>query len=164
MKTLLAIRHAKSGWDDPGLADHDRPLNKRGLRDAPEMGDRLSSMGLHPDIMLTSTANRAQTTALIIAEALSFPGDSILKKPSIYEATAPALLKIVQKIDEDATTAMIFGHNPGMHEFASELLRKKDAKDLKDFPTLAIAWMELDVEHWGEAEWGCARLIHFLRP
>ena len=112
MKTLLLVRHAKSSWDHPGVDDHDRPLNARGRRDAPEMGRRLAERGLVPDRILSSTALRARTTAQLIAEGLGFDVDRIILDERLYAASADEVLRVIGEIDGDVGTAMVVGHNP----------------------------------------------------
>ena len=161
MKTLFVIRHAKSSWDDTSLSDHDRPLNERGLRDAVRMGKALKDRGVQPDVILSSTANRARTTASMIAEALEFPDSDITEGDQWYLAPAKLWLRSVQQIDEDASAAMIFGHNPGMHDFAEQILENES---ISRFPTLAVAHLEWDLSYWGEIDWRTARLAELLLP
>jgi len=87
-KELLLVRHAKSSWDDPSLDDHDRPLNERGLRNAPEMGKRLQGSGIRPGVWISSTALRAITTAEVMAEQIGFPIDQIQRCKDLSHASA----------------------------------------------------------------------------
>lgn len=147
MKTLLLVRHAKSSWDHPGVDDHDRPLNARGRRDAPEMGRRLAERGLVPDRILSSTALRARTTAQLIAEGLGFDVDRIILDERLYAASADEVLRVIGEIDGDVGTAMVVGHNP---ETAS--LAHRFSSDIHEMPTCAVAELAFDVDAWYELE------------
>ncbi len=161
MKELLLIRHAKSDWDHPGLADHDRPLNARGLRDAPAMAAALKQRGVRPDRIVSSTAVRAMMTTKRLAEGTGYPEERILRKPELYLAPPAILLAVVRQLDEEDGTVMIIGHNPGMHEASAALSR---GGGLDVFPTLAVARFEIAADYWGLVEWDSARLIEFLTP
>lgn len=161
MKQLLLIRHGKSDWDSPTLSDHDRPLNARGRRDAPRVAEALRSRGVAPDQIATSTAVRAATTAAALAEGLGFSPEAILALPELYLASPRAILRAVQNLDESAGTALVFGHNPGMHETVNLLTA---GPPVDHFPTLAVARIELPNEHWGSVEWGDGRLVELLLP
>ncbi|MEM9015443.1 MAG: histidine phosphatase family protein [Verrucomicrobiota bacterium] len=161
MKELLLIRHAKSSWNSPGLSDHDRPLNGRGERDAPRIAAALEQRGVKPDLVVTSTAVRARTTARMVAEGLSFPIAEIIEVGELYHAFSGEILRVVQTLNEDANCALLFGHNPGMHE-ATDCLSREGGVD--SFPTLATARFELDVDYWGNVEWGSGLLLECLYP
>jgi phosphohistidine phosphatase len=145
MKTLLLVRHGKSSWDHQGLADHDRPLNNRGLRDAPEMGRRLAERGVEPDVILSSTALRARTTAQLMAEALGFDADRVITDERLYAASASEVLGVIQELDDSVGCAMVVGHNP---ETAS--LAKQFSEEIAEMPTCAIAEFTFDVDEWSE--------------
>ena len=161
MKKLAIVRHAKSSWGDASLDDHDRPLNHRGLRVAPLMGDQLAARIGRPDIILSSTALRARTTAGIIAGKLDFADADITDEGQIYLATSTRLLQVLRDIDESHASAMIFGHVPGVHELTNALCRKAS---IHHFPTCAAALVELDIEHWGEIDPATGSLVDFLVP
>ena len=120
-KELLLVRHAKSSWDDPYLDDHDRPLNDRGLRNAPEMGKRLQGWSIRPDVWISSTALRAMTTAEILAKQVGFPPDQIQRSKDLYHASAPDLQEFIAELDDQIDSAMLFGHNPGMTSLVANL-------------------------------------------
>jgi phosphohistidine phosphatase len=161
MKQLLLIRHAKSDWDHPGLSDHDRPLNDRGRRDCPRMAEALRSRGITPDLIVTSTAVRAATTAEAIAGGLGLDTAAIARRSELYLAPPQLILRVIQGLDESAETVLIFGHNPGMHEAVGRLCGDEA---VGDFPTLAVARIELDVDHWGAVEWGDGVLLECIVP
>ncbi|NRB73747.1 MAG: histidine phosphatase family protein [Verrucomicrobiales bacterium] len=161
MKQLLVIRHGKSSWDMNGLSDHDRPLNERGLRDAPRMAAALKENGLVPGHIASSTAVRAATTARMLAEGLGYPEDQIAFDRSIYLASPLEMLRVIQQFDESVETALIFGHNPGMHELVNQFA---SSDWIDSFPTLAVGWLKLDIEFWGEADFGCGSLEAMMTP
>ncbi|MCH8033839.1 MAG: histidine phosphatase family protein [Bacteroidetes bacterium] len=113
MKTLYLARHAKSSWKHPELSDIERPLNKRGKRDAPFIGNLLKEKGVKPDKLISSPAVRAKKTAAVIAEIIGYPKNKILIDKNIYEASSTELINIIQSIDDKYNSVMMFGHNPG---------------------------------------------------
>lgn len=145
MKTLLLVRHAKSSWEHPGTSDHDRPLNDRGLRDAPEMGRRLAARGVRPDVILSSTAVRARTTAELIAEALGFGVGRVITDERLYAASADEVLRVIGELDDEVSCAIVVGHNP---ETASLAHRLSD--EIHEMPTAAVAEFTFDVDAWYE--------------
>src|SRR5918994_6226511 len=112
MKTLLLIRHAKSSWEHSGVSDHDRPLNERGLRDAPLMGRRLAERGVVPDVILSSTALRARATAKLLADALGSGAAHIVTDERLYAASADEVLEVVGELGSEVSCAAVVGHNP----------------------------------------------------
>ncbi len=142
MKTLLILRHAKSSWDNPDLADYDRPLNKRGKRDAPRMGKHIFEQGLVPDQILTSSAKRARKTANKIAKACSFAG-KIKRIDKFYHAPLGVYLETLQTVSEKHQCVMVVGHNPTM-----ELLVRQLTREIATMPTAALAHIELPIQNW----------------
>src|SRR5215470_18877532 len=120
MKTLLVLRHAKSSWNDPALHDHERPLNKRGQRDAPRMGELVREYGLIPDVVISSDAVRARLTAEAVAETARYAGQ-ILLDPHLYMACAADILSLLPTVRENADRVMIVGHNPGLEKLVEQL-------------------------------------------
>ena len=110
-RELCLMRHAKSYWECGWLDDIERPLNERGKRDAPTMGRRLKEDGFSPDLVLSSPASRAYTTARIVTEALGLDPGGILVVEEIYEATTGRLLDIVASVDSRWSRLLLFGHN-----------------------------------------------------
>ncbi|MDF1853112.1 MAG: histidine phosphatase family protein [Verrucomicrobiales bacterium] len=161
MKHLLLARHAKSSWDLSGLSDHDRPLNERGERDVPRMGQALAQRGVKPDLIVSSTANRALTTAEGLAGEFGMEGERLRSFSDLYLAAPSLILRVIQGLDESEDCVLLVGHNPGMHEAASLL---DTASSVSSFPTLAVARFEIDVEFWGEVEWGAGFLVELLTP
>lgn len=143
MKKLILVRHAKSSWDDPALPDHDRPLNDRGQRDAPKMGERLAKRGVLPDLILSSSAVRALTTAQIIAEKIGYDRKAIVVDRRIYGAQVSTLLYLIQELDDAHKQVMLFGHNPELTELAHRF-----SDDIEDMPTCAVVELTFDVKRW----------------
>ena len=142
MKTLLVLRHAKSSWNDPELDDHARPLNKRGRRDGPRMGELMRKYGLMPDIVISSDAVRAQLTADAVAEAARYAGE-VLLDPRLYMASPADILSLLRTVRENAETVMIIGHNPGLEELVEQLTGER-----QDLPTAALAHIVLEIDQW----------------
>jgi phosphohistidine phosphatase len=142
MKTLLALRHAKSSWDDAALDDHERPLNKRGRRDAPRMGELVREHGLIPDVVISSDAVRARLTAEAVVEAARYAG-AILLDRRLYLAGPADILSLLRTVDEKAETVMIVGHNPGLEELVAQL-----TGDWQNLPTAALAQIVLPIDRW----------------
>lgn len=140
MKKLLLIRHAKSDWSHRGLDDHDRPLNERGKKDAPDMARRLVDKDLEPDLLLTSTARRAFRTALRFAEVFGFERDRILEDGRLYLAEPEHMLEVLRGLPERHACVAVFGHNPGI----SELVEVLAGATLGDMPTCAVATLEFE--------------------
>lgn len=160
MKTLYLIRHAKSSWDDPSLRDEDRPLNERGLRDAPRMGKRLKEKDVVPDLMISSPANRALTTCRIIGKILKYREEHIKLCPELYHASEEDILHVVHTLNNKHDEVLIFGHNPGITEFANRLTNEH----IINIPTCGIAACALNIDHWEETDWGKGKLLFFDFP
>lgn len=159
MKTLLLMRHAKSSRDDPALADHERPLNDRGRRDAPMMGARLAGAGLAPDAIVSSDALRARQTAEAAAAACGYRKD-IRYLAALYAAEPATYLAALRELPDDTNTVLAVGHNPEI-EGLIQLLAGREVT----MPTAAIAHLDLPVERWGGLTSSTsARLIELLRP
>jgi phosphohistidine phosphatase len=161
MKSLTLIRHAKSSWTDAALPDFDRPLNSRGQRDAPMMSDRIAHRKLAPDLLLSSPARRAITTARIFAEDMGFPGDAIRTDPELYGASATELMGILRSLSGGINRVFLFGHNPGLTELSSLLDRKAR---IANIPTCGVVHFALKVNTWKEITPGNARMMFFDYP
>ena len=143
MKTLFLVRHAKSSRDDTALPDKDRPLNDRGRRDAPKMGERLAKRKLKPDLILSSPARRALTTAEIIAKKLDYRIKDIVVDDRLYAGEADDLLRVIHKLGDKLERVMMFGHNPELTELAHRLSGK-----ITHMPTCAVAEFTFDAKSW----------------
>ncbi len=160
MKTLYIVRHAKSSWDERGVSDHDRKLNARGLRDAPLMGEVFNDKSYHPDVVFSSSANRAFTTAKLIADKIGYGADNIVVTKDIYDATTSDLVNLINTFDDKYESAMLFGHNPGFTVLANLLTDKY----IDNMPTCAAAVIELNIDSWKEVESDCGKLFAFEYP
>jgi len=158
MKTLLVLRHAKSSWDHPHLSDFDRPLNGRGKKAAPFMGSLMAEKGLVPEVIVSSPANRARTTAEKAAEAGGFDA-SVEFDERIYGAGTNGLLYVIAGFDNAAETAMIVGHNPGFEILVSVLTGEH-----RRMPTAALAVIDLDIDRWSDAGSGSGELRRLIIP
>lgn len=159
MKMLTLVRHAKSSWDEEGLADKDRPLNDRGKRDAPKMGEQLAKRGVAADLILSSPAVRAFTTAEIIAKAIGYKRKDIVVDERIYASEPEVLLDIICTIDDAHERVMIFGHNPEMTSLAQRF-----SPDILDMPTCAVAEFVFDVRHWCDVVTVAPTRVLFATP
>ncbi len=160
MKHLWLIRHAKSSWSHTDLADHDRPLGERGLRDAPRMGRLLKDRGLLPDALVSSTAVRALSTARLIAHELNYPLTDIHLDARIYEATESRLLVVVRELDPAWEQVCMFGHNPGFTYLSNEF----KGEYIDNVPTCGIVHIQMDVKSWKEVAPGSGTIRHFFYP
>lgn len=159
MKTLLILRHAKSSWKDPRLSDHDRPLKKRGRRDAPRMGELLKEEELVPDLIISSTATRAYTTALLVAEACEYE-EEIQIEPSLYHGEPDDYIEVLQDVRKSKKCVMVVGHNPGVEELLSFLT---DAEEV--MPTAALAHITLPIKKWAKLNESVeGKLLNLWRP
>jgi phosphohistidine phosphatase len=171
MKYLTVVRHAKSSWNQPGLADHDRPLNDRGRRAAPAVAQFLRQTYFGgqggepllpaPDRLLSSTALRAQTTAQLMRSVLQLPPESLRLEQALYLAPPQPLLEQVRLLSEEWRHVMFFGHNPGLHEFVELLLKRGE---VPSFPTCAVAILALPGPLWATMDWRQAQLVAYLTP
>lgn len=158
MKTLLILRHAKSSWDDPDLSDFDRPLNDRGLRTAPFMGELMRRKRLTPSIIVSSPAARASSTAELVKGAAGI-ATNIRYDDRIYEASPENLRHVVSEIDNNIDSAMIVGHNPGIEGFIRYLTGQ-----LEPMPTAALAVISLNIDEWQQVNDGSGTLKGLYRP
>ena len=162
MKTLLIVRHAKSDWGHADLADHDRPLNDRGRRDAPHMGRRLAERGTVPDVIRSSTALRARTTAAALADAFAEAlgvEASVELDETMYATSVAHLLEIIAALDDAARTVMLVGHNPE----SSALVRRLTGAEV-ELPTCAVAEVHLPVTRWADASGAAGELVRVDTP
>ncbi len=159
MKTLLILRHAKSSWGEPTLSDHDRPLNNRGRRDAPRMGQLIKDEGLTPDLIVTSTALRARTTAVEVATVCDFDGQ-IERTESLYHACPDDYIQFLRGVSDEHNSVMVVGHNPCLEELVEALSGERQS-----MPTAALAHLALKIDHWTELTLRApGRLVNIWRP
>ena len=151
MKRLFLIRHAKSSWSEPDLADIDRPLNKRGKNDAPFMGKRLKETHkAKSDLIISSPAKRALRTAKIIAREIDYPERKIEIKDSLYGSGVQAILNIIKYLDESFNEVMLFGHNPDLTSLANFLSNN----EVENIPTCGIFCVDFDIKSWKDVKKG----------
>lgn len=160
MKRLTLLRHAKSSWEEPGLDDYHRPLNPRGRRDAPEMGRRLKATGQVPDLLISSPAVRAITTARMAAREMGFPEQRIIEDRSLYHAGASQLSRILRSLETLAGHVMLVGHNPGLTDFANHLSQVR----IDNLPTASLFCIDLDVDDWGQLDPETGHFVYFDYP
>jgi len=161
MRRLTLVRHAKSDWSLPGQEDWDRVLNRRGQQDAPEMARRLRSRKLKPDLILASPAVRALTTASIMARELKVPAELIAQDDRLYLAEPPAMLQVIRELGGTVAHVMLFGHNPGITEFANRL---SGGEQIDNMPTCAVVTALFALQDWSSLDWGQGQEVEFDYP
>jgi len=159
-KTITLIRHAKSAWNQPTLSDFDRPLNKRGKSDAPLMGEILKRQNIEFDLVLSSPAQRAITTAKAICHATGYAEERIEQNRDLYLASAAEIIEIVHSVDDSFNRIAVVCHNPGLTVLGNVL------SDLRidNMPTCSIAIFEADIDSWKSLKPASCRTIDFLFP
>jgi phosphohistidine phosphatase len=164
MKRLYLLRHAKSSWKDPELADHDRPLAGRGRRASNAIAGHLLEQGIEPELVLCSSARRTRETLERVEPALGTPTVQI--EPELYAAGAGELLERLRRVPDTVGSVMLIGHNPGMEDLALDLARPSpEAREMAEkFPTAALATLVFEAERWGALDRGAAELAAFVRP
>jgi phosphohistidine phosphatase len=159
-KNLILVRHAKSDWGNFDLKDFDRPLNQRGLSNAPEMGKRLFQKNILPDAIVSSTALRAITTAQLIALEIGLAANKIVLNPHIYLATEFQLLNVINQFDNGFKLVAIFGHNPGISEFANYLTNS----NIYNLPTCGMVLITFDTDDWATISGATGKLVWYDYP
>ena len=144
MKFLTIVRHAKSSWKDTSLPDRERPLNKRGERDAPVMGKRINDHGIRPSLIVTSPAVRAWTTAKIIARELNYPKEFLQREDRLYLASLDEILDTIVAQDNGFNSLMVVGHNPGL----TDLVNFVQPGLTHNLPTAGVVSVQIDQDHW----------------
>lgn len=168
MKQLYLLRHAKSSWDDPGIDDFDRPLNKRGRRAAAIISDFVRANQLRPAAVLCSPAKRTRQTLELMSSAL---GDDmpVTFDMRLYEATRQTLLARLTELSADLPSVLLVGHNPGLQRLALHLLSSTDSSPAvvqmqEKYPTGALAVLSAKIDAWSNLAGGTCTLDRFLRP
>jgi len=172
MRRLLLLRHAKSSWEQSGLDDMSRPLAARGRSAAPLIGRHISGYGLIPDLVVCSSAERArQTLELVHAEwddGVDEKTPRVEMRAALYLAAPSDMLAMLRRLDDGIKTVMLVGHNPGMGMLAMRLAAKGDPRGMKtmarNFPTAALAVLDLEIASWRALDPGCGYLQSFIRP
>jgi len=160
MKNLYLLRHAKSSWASPGMKDFDRPLNERGLADAPDMAMRLKASGADIDRIITSPALRTLTTARLVAVTLGLDSDVIREDRQIYLAGSSRLMHVLSLLDDDLSGVLLVAHNPALTDLANDVARAA----IDNLPTAGLVLIELPIEHWFDIGLGVGRVATFDYP
>ena len=160
-RRIYLLRHAKSSWKEPGLADHDRPLAGRGRRAARTIRRHLKEQRIEPELVLCSTATRARQTLERIEPALGRGGVRV--EAELYGAGSAALLARLRHVPTRVRSVMVIGHNPGLQDLALLLARDGSAELEEKFPTAALATLAFRGP-WADLDRGTAELIAFVRP
>jgi len=167
MRRLLLLRHAKSSWADPGASDLERPLNRRGEEAAPRIGAYLRRHKLVPDRVLCSTARRARATfELVAAEWPAEPAVAHLER--IYDATPRTLIDVIRAAEPAAPSVLLIGHNPGLHDLATQLIASGDPGDRErlreKLPTGGLVVIDFAIADWSKLHARSGRLERFVVP
>jgi phosphohistidine phosphatase len=163
MKQLYVIRHAKSSWDEEGLSDFERPLNERGKRDAPAMGKRLKEKDVTPDLLFSSPAKRALSTARRIGKVLGYKKEKIKTDRRLYHADSEMIFSVLQEIKNKHEVVLVFGHNPGLTDFVNDLMTEH-SMNIDNVPTAGVVAFELDITDWKELLPHKGRMLFFDFP
>ncbi len=148
MKQLLLIRHAKSDWGNPGLADFDRPLNERGKKNAPEMAQRLLDKKIIIDTFVASPAKRAAKTAKYFTEVYNLSKNEIIFKEELYMAATSHFLQVISNLSDKDNSVAIFSHNNGITDFANQLTTAR----IDNIPTCGIFAIKINCKSWADFE------------
>ena len=146
MKTLFIVRHAKSSWDHPGLADDERPLLPKGIKRTNKTAGYLQEKGITADLIISSHAIRALDTAKIIAEAIGYPEEKIFISRQVYHGGTNQLYDELFRLTDDIQSVMLFGHNPAFTSFANHFLKKK----IEWLPTSGVVAISFNTDKWTE--------------
>jgi phosphohistidine phosphatase len=167
-RTLVLLRHAKSSWDDPSLADHDRPLSKRGLKTAAAMGALIKAEKIRPGLVYVSSARRTLETLAGVEQSEAWPRrPEIVVEPELYHATPSQIFTLLQRVRDTERVIMLIGHNPGLQEFAVQLAGAGEetlvGELAESFPTGALAEFGID-EPWPKIAAGSGKLLRLVKP
>lgn len=160
MKAIYLIRHAKSDWNNPNLSDFDRPLNKRGKRDAPFMGKKLNSLTPNIDLIIASPAKRALETVKAICPEIDYSFDNIQFDESVYHSSYNNLNSIVNNLNNELNSIALVGHNPGLTNFSNYLTDNY----IDNIVTSGIVKIELDIDNWNEIVEGVGSKVFYIYP
>lgn len=167
MKRLATLRHAKSSWDDPGLDDFNRPLNDRGWKAARRIGKEMKHREMRFDLVLASMAARVRETLDRLREKFEINAE-IRFEPRMYGASAETLLSLIHDLPDSVDAPLLVGHNPGLERLLVGLTHD-DAENLRgrvahNYPTAALAVVELPANHWPEVEPGSGEIVELIVP
>lgn len=160
MKTLYLVRHAKSSWKDSSLRDKDRPLNKRGKRDAPIMADYLANTIECPQVFISSPSRRTKDTAASFLQAFGKLATDLLIEEELFHGDEEDIEEVIQSIDENINSAMIFIHNPGITEYTNKLTGAR----IINVSTCGVAGIQLNIDHWKTLDQQSSELLFYYYP
>lgn len=160
MKELYLLRHAKSSWDSPANTDHERPLNRRGLNDAPEMAARLATRGDLPNKIICSSAVRAQTTAALIAEGIGYKLADLKIEANAYSFSADDVIEQIKSLDSQYESVMLVGHNPA-YTIVANLF---SPEPISNVSTCGLVKLVSESSQWQQLEPANTRLVYFDYP
>lgn len=161
MLKLFLLRHGKSSWDDVSLMDIDRPLGKRGLKDAPDMARHFIKEHKKPHLIISSPARRARETAQLFADTIEYKIDNILYDQKIYEASIEELIHIIYKIEDSHEKVMLIGHNPGLTDLANYLTEETH---IDNIPTCGLFAVGFEAKSWKKIGTKTGRFLFFDFP
>ena len=157
---LYLVRHAKSSWSDSSLSDRDRPLNKRGRRSAPDMGRRLAAQNQLPDLIISSPAKRANSTARKIAKEVGYDRSKIVTDENMYFSGTGSMLEMLENVDDRYDSVMIVGHNPAM----TTLINMLSGSSVDNMPTCAVAVIDFPIMSWSDLHSADGQLLTYDFP
>ena len=160
VREVCFVRHAKSSWDRPGISDYDRPLDERGLRDAPRMAKEMQKMGLIPDFIITSGANRARSTAEYFRKEFDLPDEKFEVTDKLYEATPETVYKVIMSAPDEARFIYLFGHNPTFSWIANHL----SGVHIDNVPTCGVVHAQISISSWKKFKPEHAGFVGFHYP
>lgn len=160
MKHIYLIRHAKSDWNNPKLSDFNRPLNKRGKRNAPFMGQKLNELTPNLDLIIVSPAKRALQTVKAICKEINYNESEIRFDESVYHSSYQNLNKIINDLDNNINTIALVGHNPGLTNFSNYLTNNY----IDNIVTCGIVKIEFDIDNWNEIIEGLGTKVFYIYP
>jgi len=144
MKTIYIVRHAKSSWDDFTLSDHERPLNKTGIKKTARIVEYLRKKKVQPGLFVSSSAVRAKTTAFQIAEGLAYPVEKVHIEESLYHADTDSVFSTLFGVPDDIDSVMLFGHNPTLTDFVNFFLKPQ----IDNLPTTGVVSVRFKTDKW----------------
>lgn len=160
MKQIFLLRHAKSSWDDPTISDIDRPLNKRGKNDAVFMGNVFRLLNLIPELIISSPAKRAYSTAKKIAAVLEYNKENLIRDSELYDASVESFLNLITSLNDDYDKIMLVSHNPVITIISNKLSNSS----IVNMPTCSLALIEFDINFWKEVRLNSGKLLAFEYP
>jgi phosphohistidine phosphatase len=143
-KTLVIIRHGKSTWDYEGISDYDRPLKETGIFNTIAIAQRIKGMGINPNLMISSPANRALHTALIVAREMHYPLEKVTISPILYSESDDEVLVSIKNTDNQLNCIFIFGHNPVFTDLPNRFLQKP----IENLPTSGAVILKFETSIW----------------